>query len=101
MIAGPHNPWKNEDKMYRSSFGDNEHLLLSPGSSPCGWREWLRAGVRLLMADIAAILDAIAALQERSRQRRALGALDDRMLHDIGLDRAAVWLETRKPVWRE
>ena len=38
--------------------------------------------------------------QERSRQRHALVSLDDRMLKDIGLRRADVFLEARKPFWR-
>lgn len=37
---------------------------------------------------------------ERMRQRRALLALDDRMLQDIGLSRADVHAESNKPFWR-
>jgi uncharacterized protein YjiS (DUF1127 family) len=37
---------------------------------------------------------------ERVRQRRALADLDDRLLRDIGLTRADVWLEIKKPFWR-
>ena len=37
---------------------------------------------------------------ERSRQRRHLIALDDRMLKDIGFTRAQAYQEYRKPVWR-
>ena len=37
---------------------------------------------------------------ERMRQRRALAALDDRMLKDIGIDRAAVSREEAKLFWR-
>ena len=37
--------------------------------------------------------------QERDRQRRALAQLDARMLKDIGLSRAEVDLELRKPFW--
>ncbi len=38
--------------------------------------------------------------QERDRQRRALAQLDARMLKDVGLSRAEVELELRKPFWR-
>ncbi len=38
--------------------------------------------------------------QERDRQRHALAQLDARMLKDIGLSRAEVDLESRKPFWR-
>ena len=36
---------------------------------------------------------------DRTRQRRRLGELDDRMLRDIGVSRAAAWAETRKRFW--
>ncbi len=38
--------------------------------------------------------------QERDRQRHALAQLDARMLKDIGLSRADVALELRKPFWQ-
>jgi uncharacterized protein YjiS (DUF1127 family) len=37
---------------------------------------------------------------ERSRQRRALALLDERLLRDIGHDRAEVAREIEKPFWR-
>jgi uncharacterized protein YjiS (DUF1127 family) len=43
---------------------------------------------------------ALLAYYERARQRRALLGLDDRMLKDIGLTRADVDGECRKPFWR-
>ncbi len=36
----------------------------------------------------------------RVRSRRRLAQLDDRMLRDIGIDRARVWQETRKWFWQ-
>ena len=38
---------------------------------------------------------------ERARQRRALQALDDWVLKDIGLTRADVMHESNKPFWQE
>lgn len=38
--------------------------------------------------------------QERWRERRRLGAIDDHMLRDIGLSRADIDQEVRKPFWR-
>ena len=38
--------------------------------------------------------------QERDQQRHALAQLDARMLKDVGLSRAEVDLESRKPFWR-
>ena len=36
----------------------------------------------------------------RWRERRLLEALDDRMLHDIGISRSQALAEARKPCWR-
>ena len=36
---------------------------------------------------------------ERTRQRRALGALDDAMLRDIGITRVDAARECEKPFW--
>jgi uncharacterized protein YjiS (DUF1127 family) len=37
---------------------------------------------------------------ERRRQRRALLALDERLLSDFGIGAAEAWQESRKPFWR-
>ncbi|MBI3452193.1 MAG: DUF1127 domain-containing protein [Rhodospirillales bacterium] len=42
----------------------------------------------------------LLAWQVRTRERAHLAALDERMLHDVGLSRADVDNETSKPVWR-
>jgi len=52
---------------------------------------------RGLMARLRELRSAWA---ERMRQRQALAALDDRMLKDIGLDRAVVSREEAKLFWR-
>ena len=46
------------------------------------------------------LLDIRAAWAERRRAARALAALDDRLLQDIGVDRAAVSREEAKLFWR-
>lgn len=38
---------------------------------------------------------------DRSRQRAALGQLDNRLLADIGCDRARAAEEAAKPFWRD
>ena len=38
--------------------------------------------------------------QERAQQRYALATLSDRMLADIGVDRASANVEAAKPFWR-
>lgn len=39
------------------------------------------------------------ALASLRRQRMTLGQLDDRMLKDIGLERAAAEAEAKRPLW--
>lgn len=38
--------------------------------------------------------------QARAEQRHALAELDDRLLQDIGIDRASAKSEAAKPFWR-
>jgi len=49
----------------------------------------------------ASLLRYILTWSERVRQRRALLALDDWVLKDIGLSRAEVMRESDKPFWQE
>lgn len=49
---------------------------------------------------VVALFDLMAAWSERRRQRRALEALPDHLLHDIGLSRADAMNEADKPFWR-
>lgn len=45
-------------------------------------------------------LDVLRTWQRRCRGRRALRQLDDRLLKDIGISRAAAAREAYKPFWR-
>lgn len=45
------------------------------------------------------VLDQVFLWQERARSRRVLGALDDRMLHDVGIDRATAHREAARSFW--
>jgi uncharacterized protein YjiS (DUF1127 family) len=47
------------------------------------------------------LLRFILTWSERVRQRRALRALDEWVLKDIGLSRADVMRESDKPFWQE
>ena len=49
---------------------------------------------------VAAIIERLLVWQERAAQRRHLVALDDRMLRDIGLNRADVMREYLKSPWQ-
>jgi uncharacterized protein YjiS (DUF1127 family) len=48
---------------------------------------------------VAAIVEVVLSWHERARQRRALMALSDHMLSDIGLSRAEAHGEAMKPFW--
>jgi uncharacterized protein YjiS (DUF1127 family) len=45
--------------------------------------------------------DAFLIWYDRARERQALLSIDDHMLRDIGLSRADIWGEARKPFWQE
>jgi len=44
--------------------------------------------------------DILLLWQRRANERHALAQLDDKLLRDLGLGRAAVAWEARKPFWR-
>jgi len=58
--------------------------------------ENVTSGLRRLFL---AALHVLRHWRERSLQRRRLAELDDRMLRDIGFDRAAALEEASKPFW--
>ena len=49
---------------------------------------------------VAAAVALIARWIERARQRRALAALDDHTLRDIGITRVEAVREAGRPFWR-
>ncbi len=53
----------------------------------------------ILFAAAARLVRTLLTWQERAQQRHALAQLDARMLKDVGLSRAEVDLELRKPFW--
>jgi uncharacterized protein YjiS (DUF1127 family) len=48
---------------------------------------------------VTRLFDQLITWLERTRQRRHLGELDDRLLRDIGLSRAEVEREISLPFW--
>lgn len=48
---------------------------------------------------LSRILETLDQWHQRSRGRRRLGMLDDRLLRDIGVDRASAKSEADKPFW--
>lgn len=63
----------------------------------------VEAGIRhdhSTLADLyRGLAKTFAVWADRRRQRRNLAMLDDRMLADIGLDRACAEHEANKPFW--
>jgi uncharacterized protein YjiS (DUF1127 family) len=49
---------------------------------------------------LVTIVDMLLVWQERASQRHTLAGLDDRLLRDMGLNRADVAREVGKPFWR-
>jgi uncharacterized protein YjiS (DUF1127 family) len=49
---------------------------------------------------LAAAFERVFTWMERARQRHALAALDEHLLKDIGLTRADIVDEVRKPFWQ-
>ena len=52
-----------------------------------------------LFRRVVGILDVVLGWQDRAAQRHHLAGLDDRMLADMGLNRADVQREIQKPFW--
>jgi uncharacterized protein YjiS (DUF1127 family) len=47
------------------------------------------------------LFDALGAWQDRAAERRQLARLEDRMLRDIGIDRASAQSEALKRFWQD
>lgn len=53
-----------------------------------------------LKASLLRFVEMVMTWQERAQTRRKLLGLDDRMLRDIGIDRATARMEGEKPFWQ-
>ncbi len=54
----------------------------------------------LFAQGVRGVFDRVYAWQERAHQRTHIATLDDRLLKDAGISRAAVAEEVAKPFWR-
>ncbi len=59
-----------------------------------------RGALASLYGRLLAMARTIALWRQRTRQRRHLLALEDRLYRDIGVTAGDVYRETRKPFWR-
>jgi uncharacterized protein YjiS (DUF1127 family) len=53
-----------------------------------------------VIAGVLRVSSLVAVWSERVEMRRRLAAMPERLLADVGLDRAAVAREARRPFWR-
>lgn len=67
-----------------------------PDRRVAGAPAWLR-----LRAALSRALLTLLRWQEVARQRRALAAMDDHMLKDIGITRADACREAARPFWND
>ena len=72
--------------------GTSSHGSLQNGT-------WSRF-VHTLDAGFEAVVDGLVTWQRRHKDRMHLMAMDDRLLHDIGISAADVEHEVSKPFWK-
>jgi len=66
---------------------------------PAGNSPWTRF-VRTIDSGLSTVVDSLLTWQRRHKDRMHLMALDDRLLHDIGISLADVEHEVSKPFWK-
>ncbi|HEX2115532.1 MAG TPA: DUF1127 domain-containing protein [Alphaproteobacteria bacterium] len=54
----------------------------------------------VLSAALLRTVDTVLLWHDRSKSRRMLATLDDRMLRDVGIDQATAQREAERPFWR-
>lgn len=85
----------------RMDYNDTISLFEPAADRLPTWAQWMRVGVRKAWHDMLHTIAAAATWHDRRCERFRLLTLDDRMLKDIGLNRADAWAEGSKPMWRE
>jgi uncharacterized protein YjiS (DUF1127 family) len=71
-----------------------------PFLHPAAWTLALFGRTDTRRSSAGPIIGVLLAWQERAEQRRRLAEMDERLLADIGVDRAAAFVEAGKPFWR-
>ena len=75
-------------------------ISYEPETSPVHWVR-IELPERRFRNAATRALDTLSIWQQRSRQRRQLTRLDDRLLTDIGVSYEDVWVEINKPFWKK
>ena len=78
----------------------NDYQVSTFQSALADGNDGLRRALAGLDRAAAAVVATSHLWSERAAQRRLLATLDDRLLEDIGVDRAAAARESRKPFWQ-
>jgi uncharacterized protein YjiS (DUF1127 family) len=75
--------------------------LLHAPETPCPERAGRAARFRILLGRTRArVVEHVISWDQRRRDRRRLASLDDRMLRDIGIDRATAGSDSTSSFWR-
>lgn len=82
----------------KSAFPETVSNTLAVGRNPASSGSAVLANA--IGSGLTAALDRVLSWHDRVRDRRALGQLDEHMLHDIGLSAADVDFEVSKPFWQ-
>jgi uncharacterized protein YjiS (DUF1127 family) len=80
-----------------ATFASPLHGALAPGPLA---EPWLPRAWRGLFAALEHAADVVWTWHERTKTRRQLAMLDDRLLKDIGITRLDARSEAEKPFWR-
>lgn len=75
-------------------------ISLTPSHHGTGVAAARRSAWSIAQEFLILFADRLGEMQERAAQRRQLASLEDRMLQDIGCDRAQALAEAVKPFWR-
>lgn len=63
------------------------------------WSDWINAGKRLLIGEIAKVVPMVRVWNHRAKSRRQLAKLNAVLLDDIGLSAEQAHIECAKPFW--
>ena len=76
-----------------------EQILHHATPFDCACRHALQRPQPTIRRAIGALASTVRLWNQKALQRRALRALDDEQLHDIGVSRKDAEHEARKPFW--